>query len=323
MISHTLKLTAAAFIATLAATAAEAKCGDVTITEMNWASGSIVTAVSKFLMEQGYGCKVTVVPSATVTAVTSVAEAGRPDIVTELWLNGAPAYPGLVAAGKVKTLGKVLSDGGIDAWWVPQYLVDEHPELAKIDGILAHPDWVGGKFHNCPEGWGCKITNNHLAEAFDFKGHAIEVFNHGSGETLAAAIAAASENKQPWFGYYWGPTSVLGKYKMVKVDIGPYKADVHACNAVETCKTPGKSDYPPAEVVTAATTDFEKRLPEIAELMSKVSFTNAQMSETLAWQEDKKASSDESAVHFLTTYKTVWVNWLSPEAKEKLAAVLK
>ncbi|RUU24486.1 glycine/betaine ABC transporter substrate-binding protein, partial [Mesorhizobium sp. M6A.T.Ce.TU.016.01.1.1] len=46
MLTHTLKLTAAAFIATLAATAAEAKCGDVTITEMNWASGSIVTAVS-------------------------------------------------------------------------------------------------------------------------------------------------------------------------------------------------------------------------------------------------------------------------------------
>lgn len=323
MISYTLKLSAAAFLATVAATAAEASCGVVTITEMNWASGSIVTGISKFLMEQGYGCKVTVVPSATATAVTSVAETGRPDIVTELWLNGAPAYPDLVKAGKVKTLANVLSDGGIDAWWVPKYLVEEHPELAKIDGILAHPDWVGGKFHNCPEGWGCKITNTHLAEAFDLKGHGITVFNHGSGETLAAAIAAAYENKEPWFGYYWGPTSVLGKYDMVKVDIGPYNADVHACNAVETCSTPGKSAYPPAEVVTAATTDFEKREPEIARLMTKVSFTNAQMSETLAWQEDKKASAEEAAVHFLTTYKEVWADWLSPEAKEKLATVLK
>ncbi|RWK27161.1 MAG: glycine/betaine ABC transporter substrate-binding protein, partial [Mesorhizobium sp.] len=58
-------------------------------------------------------------------------------------------------------------------------------------------------------------------------------------------------------------------------------------------------------------------------LMSKVTFTNEQMSETLAWQDSKKASADESAVHFLTTYKTIWADWLSPEAKEKLAAVLK
>ncbi|MCV9999247.1 ABC transporter substrate-binding protein [Pararhizobium sp. YC-54] len=320
--SNLLKMTAFAFLATVAATAAEAKCGDVTITEMNWASGSIVTGISKFLMEQGYGCKVTVVPSATATAVTSVAETGQPDIVTELWLNGAPSYPDLVKAGKVKTLANVLSDGGIDAWWVPKYLVDEHPELAKIDGILAHPDWVGGKFHNCPEGWGCKITNGHLAEAFDLKGHGITVFDHGSGETLAAAIAAAYESKQPWFGYYWGPTSVLGKYDMVKVDIGPYVADVHACNAAESCSNAGKSAYPPAEVVTATTTEFEKREPEIADLMSKVSFTNAQMSETLAWQEEKKASAEEAAVHFLTTYKDVWAGWLSPDAKQKLSAVL-
>ncbi|MEZ5906119.1 MAG: glycine betaine ABC transporter substrate-binding protein [Geminicoccaceae bacterium] len=67
-------------------TGARADCGEVTI-EMNWASASVVTAVSKFLMEEGYGCAVTVVPSDTVPAVTSVAETGKPDIVTELWIN--------------------------------------------------------------------------------------------------------------------------------------------------------------------------------------------------------------------------------------------
>ena len=37
--------------------------------------------------DQGYGCNVSVVQSDTVPAVTSVAENGEPDIVTELWLN--------------------------------------------------------------------------------------------------------------------------------------------------------------------------------------------------------------------------------------------
>ena len=61
---------------------ASASCGKVSITEMNWASSQIITEVSKFLMEQGYGCNVEKVPSATTTAVASLAENGEPDIVT-------------------------------------------------------------------------------------------------------------------------------------------------------------------------------------------------------------------------------------------------
>ncbi|WP_425466064.1 ABC transporter substrate-binding protein [Ostreiculturibacter nitratireducens] len=297
-------------------------CGSVSITEMNWASAALVTSVSKFLMEQGYGCTVTVVPSSTLPAVTSIAETGEPDIATELWVNTAPAYPDLEAAGKVRTLTDVLSDGGVEAFWIPQYLADEHPELTTMEGILANPELVGGKFHNCPDGWGCRVTNDNIVKAWDFEGNGLEVFNHGSGETLAAAIAAAYENKEPWFGYYWAPTSVLGKYPMAMVNIGEFSADVHACNASADCATPGKSPYPKAQVVTAITTAFADREPEIAELMSKVTFTNDQMNAVLAWQEENNASSDEATVHFLTTYKDVWGSWLNDAAREKLAAIL-
>lgn len=49
-------------------------CGEVSITEMDWASSAVVTAVSKFLLEEGYGCKVITVPSASTPALASVAE---------------------------------------------------------------------------------------------------------------------------------------------------------------------------------------------------------------------------------------------------------
>ena len=81
---------------------AQADCGEVSITEMNWASASVVTNVAKFIMEQGYGCKVTAVPSDTVPAATSLAENGEPDIATEMWINSAPVYQKLEAEGKVK-----------------------------------------------------------------------------------------------------------------------------------------------------------------------------------------------------------------------------
>ncbi len=72
----------AAFAALAAPTAALAQdqCGEVTITQMNWDSAAIVTAVSKFLMEQGYGCDVTAVPSDTTPAMTSCLKTTNPTL---------------------------------------------------------------------------------------------------------------------------------------------------------------------------------------------------------------------------------------------------
>ena len=127
------KLTSAAMLCALSIPAvAQADCGEVSITEMGWASNTVVTNVATFIMEQGYGCDVTIVPSDTVPAVTSVAENGEPDIVTELWLNSAgEAYLRLEEQGKVERLGKVLDPGGVEGWWIPTYLAEEHPELTR------------------------------------------------------------------------------------------------------------------------------------------------------------------------------------------------
>ena len=54
--------------ASMLGTAALADCGEVSMTEMNWPSSQVITHTAKFLMEQGYGCTVTTVPSATVTS---------------------------------------------------------------------------------------------------------------------------------------------------------------------------------------------------------------------------------------------------------------
>lgn len=318
------KMTLGAVALTLGtAGAAHADCGEVSITEMDWASSAVVTAVSSFLMQQGYGCTVNVVPSSTVPALTSVAETGEPDIVTETWVNSTPVYEELVAEGKLVEIAEVLSDGGVEGWWIPAYLAEAHPELKTLEGIMANPDLVDGRFHDCPSGWACDIINNNNYKAAGMGDAGVERFQHGSGETLATSIAAAYADEAPWFGYYWAPTSVLGKYPMVQVETAAYDADAHSCNGDPECAAPKLSSYPTAKVATAVSGTFAKENPEIVELMSKVSFTNAQMGEVLAWQDDNNASYEEAAVYFLTNYKDVWGDWLNDAAREKLAALLK
>ncbi len=312
----------AALFAFGATTAQAADCGKVSITEMDWASAQVVTAVSEFLMVQGYGCEVQKVPSSTVPALTSLAETGEPDILTEVWANSTPSYEPLLAENKLVELGNVLSDGGVEGWWIPAYLAESNPELTTMEGILANPGAVGGKFHDCPSGWACDIINNNNLKAIDIEAQGLERFQHGSGETLQTSIAAAYADKEPWFGYYWAPTAVLGKYPMVAVEFGEYNAEAHACNGSADCATPAVSAYPASKVVTAASSAFVEREPAIAELMKNVSFTNAQMGEVLAWRLDNNASNEEAAVYFLSNYKDVWADWLSDDAKAKLAALL-
>lgn len=315
-------LIATAFAGLALPTAALADCGRVSVAEMNWASGQIITRITEFLMTQGYGCEVTVVPSATTTAITSLAENNEPDVVPELWVNSAPAYFRLEAEGQLVKAADVFAEGGSENWWVPDYLVEAHPELATIEGILANPELVGGRFHNCPDGWGCRIANDNLITAFDFAGNGMEVFNHGSGDTLPASMAAAYENREPWFGYYWGPTAVLGRYNMVAVDMGPHVPEIHECNQTQDCGTPGISSYPAAPVLTVVTTDFAERKPEVFELVSNISFGTQELSNLLAWQADNSASAEEAAVYFLTTSQDTWRGWINDAAAERLSAIL-
>lgn len=314
---------ASALALTFTASSALADCGEVSITEMDWASASVVTSIANFLMTQGYGCDVTVVPTTTVPAITSVAETGEPDIITELWTSYTEVYEEMRAEGKLVEMSKVLSDGGVEAWWIPDYLAEQYPELTTLEGIKANPELVGGRFEDCPTGWGCDVTNFNNFKAAGLGEAGVERFQHGSGETLAASIAAAYEAREPWFGYYWAPTSVLGKYPMVEVKLPPYNAEAHICNGLEDCPTPTLSSYPAANVVTAVTSSFVDREPEIVELLKKMTFTNAQMGEVLAWQEGNNASNEEAAVYFLSTYPEVWGDWLNDEAKTNLAALLK
>ncbi len=305
------------------ATTAHAACGKVSITEMNWASSQIITEVSKFILEQGYGCSVEKVPSATTTSVASLAENGEPDIVTELWLNSTgEVYSKLEDEGKVTRLTEVFNPGGVEGWWIPAYLAESNPELLTIEGVMANPELVGGRFNNCPDGWGCRIVNDNIITALNLR-DTMEIFDHGSGETLGASIASAYEDETPWFGYYWAPTAVLGKYPMVQVKIGEIDTDVHSANNEPNNPDAGVSDFPPAPVLTVATSELAEREPGVAELMGNISFDIDILNSVLAWQDGESASAEEAAVYFLSNHSDVWSTWIDDAAREKLAALIK
>jgi len=310
---------------------AQAACGKVSISDMNWASATLIAHVDAFVLRHGYGCDVETITGDTMPTGTSMVEKGEPDIAPEFWTNNFKAALAKgIAEKRLNVLGDALSDGGEEGFWVPEYLVKKDPSLATIAGVMKnakmfkHPeDPDKGAFMTCPAGWGCQITNGHLYKALKLEAAGFDLVDPGSGAALAGAIAKAYERKQPWFGYYWAPTAVLGKYKMVKVNTGGTDMEhFNTCLTQAECADPKPSMYPPSPVKTLVVQSFVDRVPDGAKYLAKRSYTNALMNGLLAWVKDNQADGETAAAHFLKNHEAIWAKWMPAANAAKVKAAL-
>ncbi|WBA83250.1 ABC transporter substrate-binding protein [Endozoicomonas sp. GU-1] len=331
-------LSAAALLAAslpFAASVSADECGDVTVADMNWNSATLIAHVDQFILENVFGCNVELVPGDTMATGTSMVEKGEPDIAPEMWSNSMrQAFDKGVEEKRLRYAGNSLSEGGEEGFWVPKYMVEKDPELKTIKGIkgkaaiFKHPeDSSLSAFYGCPAGWNCQINSGNLFRALELEEHGFDLVDPGSGAGMSGAIAKAYEREEAWFGYYWAPSAVLGKYEMVKVDFGS-GVDVDEfinCTTKEDCESPKVTMYPPSPVNTITTERFAVKAPAAYKYLAGRSFTNQQMNELLAWMEENQADGEIAMEHFLTNYESVWSQWLPADVvakvKQELAAL--
>ena len=207
---------------------ADVACGKVTIAEMNWASAELMANVDKIILENGYGCTVELVSGATMPTFTSMNEKGVPDVAPELWANAVvEPLTKATSEGRLIVANKAPITGLGEGWWLPPATLKKHPELKTALDVINRPDLFPysedkskGAFVGCPAGWGCQLVNANLFRAFEMEKKGWVLVDPGSAAGLDGSMAKAVERDENWFGYYWSPTSMIGKYKMHKLDFG-------------------------------------------------------------------------------------------------------
>ncbi|MGQ3211662.1 ABC transporter substrate-binding protein [Shinella sp.] len=313
--------------------AARAECGDVTIASMNWQSAEVLAALDKFILTEGYGCNAEVIVGDTVPTITSMIEKGEPDLAPEGWVDLLPDVVNRgIEEGKLVGAAVALSDGAVQGWWVPKYIVDANPDIKTIEDALKHPelfpdpeDKAKGSVHNGPQGWGGTVVTGQLYKAYGGEAANFTLLDTGSAAGLDGSIAKAYERKEGWVGYYWAPTALLGKYEMVKLEHGvPYDAaEWKRCNTVADCADPKKNDWPKDKVQTLVTKPFSERAgADVMGYLNKRAWSNDTVNKLMAWMTDNQASGDDGAKHFLEENEALWKDWVSPEAAEKIKAAL-
>ena len=326
-------LAATTAITAFAGLANAQECGDLTIASMNWQSAEFAAAVDQFILNNGYGCNAEIIQGDTVPTITSMVEKGDPQIAPEGWIDLVPevVQAGL-AEGKIVGGAKILSDGGVQGWWIPKYIADANPEIKTIDDVFKHPelfpdpeDASKGAVHNGPQGWGGTVITAQLYKAYGGEAAGFTLVDTGSAAGLDGSIANAYEKKEGWVGYYWAPTALLGKYEMVKVEHGADQDmdEWKSCTSNADCAEPKKNDWPKDTVQTLVAKPFADAAPaEVMDYLNKRAWTNATVNGIMAWMTDNQATGEDGARQFLKENEALWMEWVSPEVAEKVKAAL-
>jgi glycine betaine/proline transport system substrate-binding protein len=120
-------------------TAAAGKdCGKVTLNEQAWAGSTANTYIAKAVLEDKLGCEVEITKIAEIPVFQAMAD-GKVDAVLEDWQHTDEYKKYIEDAGTVVDGGPLGVEGHI-GWFIPKYLMDEHPEFKTWEGLQGQED---------------------------------------------------------------------------------------------------------------------------------------------------------------------------------------
>ena len=289
--------------------------------DLTWDSAMFHNRIAGFILENGYGYEVDSIPGSTIPLFNGLAE-GEIDICMEIWVdNQKEALDTAIEEGKVVDLGPNY-EGSWQGWLVPTYMIEDGdlPADISVDNISDYwelfkdpEDPTKGRFYNGDPGWECTGIDAIKIETYGLNEH-FNIFNAGSTEALNASLVSAYEAHKPWFGYYWAPTYILGKFDMTVVGEPAYDEDIwedtHGCA------------YADVPVHIAINTSLLDKAPEVVTFLSKYETAAEMTNKALVYMDDNEAGYEEAAVWFLQEYESTWTQWVPDDIASKVKAAL-
>ena len=305
----------------------------------DWASHQFHVAVASHILSKGYGCKTGTVPGTTQPLLNALAK-GDVDILMELWKeNNVEIWSKIEASGRAMETKGVSIQAAVQAWWVPRYLVEGDvkrgikplaptlravSDLPKYKALFRDPEQPSkGRFYNCKLGWNCETVNTRKLEAYGLTEH-YSNFKAGSGAALDAAIASAYKRGRPILFYYWGPTWVLGKYDLTRIEEPPYNEAIwdkldkaQSAVGLEACA------YPTIRVRIALNKAFAGAAPNLVQFFDRYHMQDNLVNKALVlMHESRDRTGAKAARDFLRKHPEVWSDWVPAQVAARVKASL-
>lgn len=281
-----------------------------------WTGSAVNANVAKVVLESKLGTPVELL-DIDESASWPGMDDGSIDATLEVWPSGHAAdYETYITQNKsVVDLGLLGPEAKI-GWYVPKFVVDEHPELATSEGFK---DPELAKLFATPESGdlGQFLMGDPSYVTYDEQiianlGLPLKYVVGGSEAALLTAIDKAQADRTPLLFQFWKP-----HWKQLEVPL----VEVKLPDVTQACLDSAKAadgkyacDYAPDALYKAASAALQEKNPEAFAFLAKLQLTTDQQSEIAGWIDRDGMSAAAAAAKWVAGNPEVVAGWLSADA---------
>ena len=276
-----------------------------------WTASALNAEIAKQLIESELGNPVEIVAIDENTMFTGLSD-GSLDVVLEVWPSGiTPDEQAFLDDGSVVNVGELGVVGQI-GWFVPSYVIDEHPDLATWEGYLDPAN--AALFATAETGdLGRFLGTDPSYSQYDEPIIAnlglpfMAVFS-GSEPATVAELDTRVAASEPILMYWWTPTAAVAKYDLVQVELPEYSDECYGGEVSEV-----DCAYPSDTLVKLASAGLEEKAPNVLTFLEAFTLTNEDQLGMLPAVEIDGEDASDIAAQWIADNEDVWSAWLAAQ----------
>ncbi|GBC87639.1 Glycine betaine/carnitine transport binding protein GbuC [bacterium HR12] len=274
-----------------------------------WDGSAANANVAKVLLEDKLGYTVELVEIDEYAQFPALAN-GDLDATLEVWPSGhGKDYKKYIESGNGVVDGGELGVIGQIGWWIPTYLLEDHPELATWEGLKGNEDLFrtpeSGDAGQILDGDPSYVTFDQAIA--DNLGLNLKVVYAGSEAAELAALDAAYQKREPILFYFWTPHWAHAQYDLTMIelpevtpeceDAAVNNPDAYACG------------YPQDVLYKAFHEGLEEKAPAAFAFLSAMRYTNEDQN-AIALEIHNGTDPEEAARGWIDANPDVWQPWV-------------
>jgi glycine betaine/proline transport system substrate-binding protein len=294
-----------------ATTAATGDGETINIVANAWTASALNAEIAKQLIESELGNPVEIVTIDENIMFTGLSD-GSVDAVLEVWPSGVtPDEQAFLDDGSVVNIGELGAVGQI-GWFVPSYVIDEHPELATWEGYLDPAN--AALFATAETGdLGRFLGTDPSYSQYDEPIIAnlglpfMAVFSGSEPATVAELDARVAAN-EPILMYWWTPTAAVAKYDLVQVELPEWSEECYAGEVEDV-----DCAYPADTLMKLASAQLAEKAPNVQSFLEKFQLSNDDQLSMLPAVEIDGEDAADVAAQWIADNEDVWSAWLADQ----------
>ena len=245
-------------------------CGKVVLNEQAWAGSTANTYIAKAVLEDDLGCDVEITKITEIPVFQAMAD-GKVDAVLEDWQHTDEYAKYIDKAGTVVQGGPLGVEGHI-GWFIPQFVMDDHPEFKTWEGLKGNEDVFNNEFLGGDPSYVQK--DKELIKALGLN---LKHVTAGAEPAQVARWSQAYKQKKPVLFYWYTPQYLNQEYDLAEVKLPP------RTDANKDCKDDAKEGGDPNQYkceydVTIINKLFSKKFADSGspayDMLKKMKLTN-------------------------------------------------